>query len=91
MRRPLDRRMTSKILDHAREVLAQWNAEHPDRPAPWEWLEEALLARRDWRLATRRARSLRLAARLRYLEFARRLPPDLIHLALGRPCGATSR
>ena len=71
-------------LERAQAVLRQWNAEHPDRVLPWEWLEEALLARRAWRLGARRARALRMAARERFHEFARRLPPGLVQHAMGR-------
>ena len=71
-------------LERARAVLRQWNLEHPDRAAPWEWLEEALLAHRLWRHGTRHARALRAAARERFHEFARRLPHDLVQHAMGR-------
>jgi len=77
-------RRVRSALERARGILRQWNAEHPDRWTPWEWLEEALLARRAWRLETRRARALRLVARQRFHEFARRLPPGLIQHAIGR-------
>jgi hypothetical protein len=84
MRQPMRDGETWTGLDRARAILRQWNAEHPERPAPWEWLEEALLAHRLWRRGARRARALRAAARDRFHEFARRLPPDLLQHAMGR-------
>ncbi len=80
----MQKRATWSGLERARAVWQQWNQEHPDRWAPWEWLEEALLAHRAWRLAVGRGRNLRGTARARFHEFSQRLPQELIHLAMCR-------
>jgi hypothetical protein len=71
-------------LGRARAILQEWNAEHPDRWTPWEWLEEALLAYREWRTGVRFRPALRRLARWRFEELSRRLPPELVHHATGR-------
>ncbi|MBI3910919.1 MAG: hypothetical protein HY320_08290 [Armatimonadetes bacterium] len=65
-------------LERAHRVLERWNETHPDQWTCWEWLEEAILARQQWRWLARRNPVLALGPCQRYSEFARRLPPALI-------------
>src|SRR5207248_2214079 len=45
-------------LSAARLALEEWNQSCPQSWTPWEWLEEALLARRRWKRAGRKSPAL---------------------------------
>lgn len=61
----------------ARQAQEKWNAEHPDRLVPWEWVEEALLAWRSWKEQQSYAPQAAEEARQRYEEFVCWLPVTL--------------
>lgn len=61
----------------ARVATEQWNEEHLERVVPWEWVEEALLAGRCWKEFAGHDPEQSERARLRYNEFARKLPAGL--------------
>jgi hypothetical protein len=65
-------------LSAARAALEDWNREHPQSWTPWEWVEEALLARRRWKRAGRRSPALAARNYQRYQEFAGRIPRRLL-------------
>jgi hypothetical protein len=69
-------------LAAARDALEAWNQEHPQSWTPWEWLEEALLARRRWKRAGRKSPALAARNYQRYQEFAARIPKSLMERIL---------
>jgi hypothetical protein len=72
-------------LSAARAVLEEWNQNCPQAWTPWEWLEEALLARRRWKRAGRKSPALAARNYQRYQEFAARIPRPLLERALDEP------
>jgi hypothetical protein len=69
-------------LTAARSALEEWNEEHPQSWTPWEWLEEALLARRRWKRAGRKSPALAARNYQRYQEFVGRIPKRLMDRVL---------
>jgi hypothetical protein len=69
-------------LTAARSALEEWNGNHPQAWTPWEWLEEALLARRRWKRAGRKSPALAARNYQRYQEFAGRIPRRLMERVL---------
>ena len=72
-------------LTAARAALEEWNQSHPQAWTPWEWLEEALLARRRWKRAGRKSPALAARNYQRYQEFAARIPRTLLERAVDEP------
>ena len=50
-----------------------------DEWTPWEWVEEAVLARRRWKRAGRRSPALAARNYQRYQEFMARIPEGLLN------------
>jgi hypothetical protein len=69
-------------LTAARSALEEWNEDHPQAWTPWEWLEEALLARRRWKRAGRKSPALAARNYQRYQEFVGRIPKRLMERVL---------
>lgn len=63
----------------AHMILADWNRHHTEEWTPWEWLEEAVLARRRWKRAGRRNPALAARNYQRYQEFAAKIPEGLLN------------
>jgi hypothetical protein len=63
----------------AHMILEDWNAHHPEEWTPWEWLEEAVLARRRWKRAGRRSPALAARNYQRYQEFVAKIPSGLLN------------
>ena len=66
----------------AHMILEDWNAHHPEEWTPWEWLEEAVLARRRWKRAGRRSPALAARNYQRYQEFVGKIPTGLLNKVL---------
>jgi len=62
----------------ARTLLEDWNENHPEAWTPWEWVEEAVLARRRWKRAGRRNPALAARNYQRYQEFIAKIPHGLL-------------
>lgn len=62
----------------ARVAQEQWNTENPERIIPWEWVEEMLLAWRSWKEQQGYAPQEAETAHGRYLEFAKKVPHQLV-------------
>jgi hypothetical protein len=62
----------------ARTLLDDWNDNHPEAWTPWEWVEEAVLARRRWKRAGRRNPALAARNYQRYQEFIAKIPHGLL-------------
>ena len=63
----------------AHMILDDWNAHHPEAWTPWEWVEEAVLARRRWKRAGRRSPALAARSYQRYQEFVAKIPSGLLN------------
>ena len=66
----------------ARMILDDWNAHHPEAWTPWEWVEEAVLARRRWKRAGRRSPALAARNYQRFQEFMAKIPEGLLNLVI---------
>jgi len=66
----------------AHMILEDWNTHHPEEWTPWEWLEEAVLARRRWKRAGRRSPALAARNYQRYQEFVGKIPNGLLNKVL---------
>lgn len=62
----------------ARVAQENYNAEHPDRQVPWEWVEEMLLSWRAWKEQASYAPEEAVNHHLRYQEFAKKIPNALV-------------
>jgi hypothetical protein len=71
--------LASGVVSKARAATRRWNRENPEQFVPWEWVEEAVIARiRDIIItATRGVEETEHYER--YREFANRLPEELRH------------
>ena len=78
----MDEVNVAPALSAARAALEEWNRTCPQAWTPWEWLEEALLARRRWKHAGRKSPALAARNYQRYQEFAGRIPKRLLDRVL---------
>lgn len=65
-------------MRRARQVLEDWNQANPNRQIAFEWVEEMLLAWRQWKEWVYDAPQEALKHHERYQEYACKLPERLV-------------